>query len=757
MEDQVITSTVEPTVVEANTSTQMPEAQVIETATPMDANVTYDNLAKEDYNPNMSVTQNLMNKAVHTEQTINQDTNAGKAMNSFLTQGYDYDKNEAGSYWVAGAINDNNTQMSFLQTLINEEMYDEMDLQKYYYDTNLATARAYAAQKGKETAYGFYRAAQERALAEGELTGWYMPAEGRYLLGQYTVAQNTLENPDATPEEIAKANRVAKTAEEWFSANQITTRGIKCLAMMNYEENVRHNNVMAELQRQANEISRASAAASAASARIAELEFRFKVEEEEMDKGVNFSYLIGLDDDAEYIGHKQEDYDNAKYLRGYDNAKSMLQTDTEHFAMVQNYASTDYIKGILKDDYYDAYKRYQNDQSLTGHKADIETHKGITASSPGFTKTGKKTGDGKEVVYTVVGGEVVVGYFDDGVWIPITDKNATFSDDKKIKDYIENQFGKDSMSTKGVKSVTIDGEKYYFGRASTDKNKTSYTNMIDSNWEKITTNNMNYGNWEKINKKAKESETAKGTKDKDGNVIRNLTYRPDLMDEKHINEYVIFSAEDAEGNIQYYSFESDGELKKLKNAKIKEVGTVKENLKVGDRIDNTFDANGDSGRERVGKASWKVGYNKETNTTYMALPHSDGTVEYYAVKGNVSQGYGSWKVTSTNISEQDIIDAGFTPLSKPGTEVTNNTKDKSSGDSKQQLKMVTGGSYSSAAPSVKHNEFHPTEIEAVFKKYEIPLSEQPKYKDIKNPKELEKKLQERYNDILGMGGDQSGK
>ena len=70
MEDQVITSTVEPTVVEANTSTQMPEAQVIETATPMDANVTYDNLAKEDYNPNMSVTQNLMNKAVHTELLI---------------------------------------------------------------------------------------------------------------------------------------------------------------------------------------------------------------------------------------------------------------------------------------------------------------------------------------------------------------------------------------------------------------------------------------------------------------------------------------------------------------------------------------------------------------------------------------------------------------------------------------------------------------------------------------------------------------
>ena len=203
---------------------------------------------------------------------------------------------------------------------------------------------------------------------------------------------------------------------------------------MNYEENVRHNNVMAALQKQANDIAAASAAASAAGSKFAELEFRFKVEEEEMDKGVNFSYLIGLDDDAEYIGHKQEDYDNAKYLRGYDNAKSMLKTDTEHFAMVQTYASTDYIKGILGDDYYDAYKRYQNDQSLTGHKADIETNKAITAESPGFTSTGKKTNKGNEVVYTVVGGEVVVGYFDDGVWVPITDEKATFSDDKNIKD-----------------------------------------------------------------------------------------------------------------------------------------------------------------------------------------------------------------------------------------------------------------------------------------------------------------------------------
>ena len=312
MEDQVITSTAEPTVVEsANTSAENTAglSQVIEQATPMDANTTYSNLPKVEYQPSMTPVQNLVNDAIQTEHSINQEANAGVPMNRFLTSGYDYDKNEAGSYWVAGAINDNNTQMSFLQTLINEEMYGEMDLQKYYYDTNLATARAYAAQKGKETAYGFYRAAQERALAEGELTGWYMPAEGRYLLGQYTVAQNTLENPEATQDEKNKANRVAKVAEEWFSANQITTRGIKCLAMMNYEENVRHNTVMGELQKQANDIAAQGAAASGAANDLQLRELKFQVEEMELQTGYDFSNAIGLDNNN-YIGHKREDYQN---------------------------------------------------------------------------------------------------------------------------------------------------------------------------------------------------------------------------------------------------------------------------------------------------------------------------------------------------------------------------------------------------------------------------------------------------------------
>jgi hypothetical protein len=755
MEDQVITSTTEPTIVEsANTSAQIPEAQVIENATPMDANVTYSSLAKEDYNPNMSVTQNLINKAVQTEHVVNQETNAGKAMNSFLTQGYDYDKNEAGSYWVAGAINDNNTQMSFLETLINEEMYDEMDLQKYYYDTNLATARAYAAQKGKETAYGFYRAAQERALAEGELTGWYMPAEGRYLLGQYTVAQNTLENPDATPEEISKANRVAKAAESWFSANQITTRGIKCLAMMNYEENVRHNNVMAALQKQANDIAGANAAASAASSKFAELEFRFKVEEEEMDKGVNFSYLIGLDDDAEYIGHKQEDYPNAKYLRGYDNAKSMLQTDTEHFAMVNTYASPAYIKGILGDDYYDAHIRYKNDVSLTGHKADIEVNKGITAESPGFTSTNKKTTKGNEVVYTVVGGEVVVGYFDDGVWVPITDKNATFSDDKKIKDFIENQFGEDSMSTKGVNSVTIDGEKYYFGRASTSENSNSYTNLVESGYSKGTINNnsmaLNEKGMKEVDSLIKKSQSEKGVLTKDGKEVRNLKYKSGYIDKKNVNEYIILEGEDGEYYAPEQKVSGKWQLKKLDKHNIKEIESASSVYKVGDVWNGDGSMFGDNDKAEVAKASWYMGTGTD-GVHYMYVPKGEG-YEIVGIKSNLHEKYSpgkSWyDVVSINPDYQTLKDAGInlpkgtTSESYDGSKSATTTKDIA-----QSTKITTGSSYASATPSVNLNEYKPENTKATYNKYEIDTDGSPVLATL-NEKEREDLQKNKINKVV---------
>lgn len=399
MEEQVTQVTAaEPTIVESTPS----EAQIVEQSTPMDSNVTYNNISEPTFNPSMEPVQNLINDAVTIEHDVNVVNNAGKAMNNFLTNKYDYNKNEAGTYWVAGAINDNNTQMSFLQTLINEEMYDEMDLQKYYYDTNLATARAYAAQKSMETAYGFYRAAQEKALAEASLTGWYMPAEGQYLLGQYTVAQRTLEDPDATPEQLAKADRVTKTAEEWFGANQITTRGIKCLSMLQFEETVRNNTVMAELENEANQIAAGQNAAAAAMAALNLREFKYSVEEAEMLSGKDYTYALGLDDREGYIGHHYDDYDKNILTEGYKDAATMLIDNPTWYSSVLTARGKEYVDNILKANGYDskAYYNYYSENAKLGTVYTEQTEAGTNDFNIGekdMNKLDVKTLEGKEL------------------------------------------------------------------------------------------------------------------------------------------------------------------------------------------------------------------------------------------------------------------------------------------------------------------------------------------------------------------------
>ena len=487
MEEVITTApSTEPIVVEsANTASENTAglSQVVETptvvdqATPMDSNTTYDNLPKVDIDPNKSAVQNLVSNAINIDRENKLDQYAGTAMNKFLTHDYDYDKNEAGTYWVAGAINDTKTQMSFLQSIINEEMYDEMDLQKYYYDTNLATARAYAAQKNKEVAYGFYRAAQERALAEGELTGWYMPAEGRYMLGQYNIAKEKINNSEATPEEITKANHVIKTTEEWFAANQITSQGIKCLSMMNYEENVRHNNVMNELQRQ-------SIAAQKAGLDLQLREYKFQLEEKELATGVNYTKALGLDNDNT-IGHNLSDYKGLQALSGYDSVTQMLDYNPDAYASVLTVRGLEYIKSVLGDDYGRINQKYEATIGDTGLSKSITDNGNILDESYlnkqvyeiDATEKLSSLGNDKHVytfTHTENGQPVTKAYYKDnsGIFHQITgdvrlkggsilsDKVINFSPSEIIKDGNTIRVGAKQMYSKMEGSVSQNSDAY---------------------------------------------------------------------------------------------------------------------------------------------------------------------------------------------------------------------------------------------------------------------------------------------------------
>jgi hypothetical protein len=88
MEPTEVVTTVEPTIVESTPS----EAQIVEQSTPMDSNVTYNNIQEAEYQSNMDLSQNMLNDAVHVAYQNQMNVNTGKAMNNFLTNKYDYNK-----------------------------------------------------------------------------------------------------------------------------------------------------------------------------------------------------------------------------------------------------------------------------------------------------------------------------------------------------------------------------------------------------------------------------------------------------------------------------------------------------------------------------------------------------------------------------------------------------------------------------------------------------------------------------------------
>ena len=672
--DETLTTAGEPQVIESantyegdtqtaglaqtiDTQVQDDGSQVIETATPMDNNITYQNVTEDttpSFDTNKDFTQNMVQDALQLNYQNTVAQTDGQAMTQFLDHDYDYNKSEAGTYWVAGAINDVDTQMSFLNTLVREEMYDELDLQKYYYDTTMATARAYASQKKKETAYGFYRAAQEKAIAEAQLTGWYMPAEGNYMLGQYTVAQNKLEDPDSTPEEKARAQRISGTVEKWFAANQIGTRGIKCLNMMNYEENVRHNKIMGELQKEANKIAASSAGASAAAAKWNMRLWKFQLEEMELALGADITSKIGLDNDNLIGHHTERDYSKFSNLQGYFGTKdktalaNLLQNNNAYYSSVLGATSQEYVDNVLKANGIEPTKRYDvytGDQMQATRMSEINdpNNKNInsfTNNSQSFEKTGQQviTKDGKKdlIVTVVPNGQgkvsVVSGYWEGDAWKSITDKNTLMADGKTtLEQYLSQRHSPDNLDFSGINAVEIKGKIYTFGASKSNVNLDSHTNLLENGMTPNYSDNWNGRAFTEAMKetmlKAENGETIETT---DGQKLSGLTRNYTYHDTAGVDDWVIY---DDKKTGKSWALNKDGKVQEAKD--LEKNPTVSEGLHVGDSI--RLKQMDNSTADQVAKSSYEwacvpVSTDKNGNTTYHVLMYQPGSGESFEIE-----------------------------------------------------------------------------------------------------------------------------
>lgn len=149
-------------------------------------------------------------------------------------QKYSQNQSNEKAGWTGGYVLDTERQMAYLKQTIQSQMYGQMELQKYGYDTSLAAARlAYDTNK-YDLALEYYNTALQRAVTEADITGYYVAPEVTEMLNEYSIASSILNAESGySDEERERADKVLASVYEWFQANGISKEGV--MTMSKYE------------------------------------------------------------------------------------------------------------------------------------------------------------------------------------------------------------------------------------------------------------------------------------------------------------------------------------------------------------------------------------------------------------------------------------------------------------------------------------------------------------------------------------------
>ena len=136
--------------------------------------------------------------------------------------------------WTGGYILDQERQMNYLKETIKAQMYGQMELQKYGYDTALASARLAYDTNRYDLALQYYNTALSRAVSEAEITGYYVSPEAREMLDEYSLAAKVLNTEGISDEEKLRADKVLTSVYKWFEDNGISKNGVETMAHQDF-------------------------------------------------------------------------------------------------------------------------------------------------------------------------------------------------------------------------------------------------------------------------------------------------------------------------------------------------------------------------------------------------------------------------------------------------------------------------------------------------------------------------------------------
>lgn len=141
--------------------------------------------------------------------------------------------------WTGGYVLDQERQMNYLKATIQAQMYGQMELQKYGYDTALASARLAYDTNRYDLALEYYNTALSRAVSEAEITGYYISPEAREMMDEYTLASRVLNSSDSTEDEKLRADKVLQSVYAWFEDNGISKNGVETMAHQDFIHTLR--------------------------------------------------------------------------------------------------------------------------------------------------------------------------------------------------------------------------------------------------------------------------------------------------------------------------------------------------------------------------------------------------------------------------------------------------------------------------------------------------------------------------------------
>ena len=169
----------------------------------------------------------LESKSNMLENRQNIESQGQQAQDQFAMKQYTQNQSIDKVGWTGGYVLDSERQVNYLKQTIQAQMYGQMELQKYGYDTSLAAARLAYDTNRYDLALEYYNTALSRAVSEAEITGYYVSPETNEMLDQYSIASKTLNDPNAKEEDKLRADKILTSVYEWFKGHGISKQGVE--------------------------------------------------------------------------------------------------------------------------------------------------------------------------------------------------------------------------------------------------------------------------------------------------------------------------------------------------------------------------------------------------------------------------------------------------------------------------------------------------------------------------------------------------